>query len=570
VAPDTSKQHAKHKQALSEINRLTQPGVLGFYTHFDVAEVFVTCPGEKTVRNVLSIWVAEERSAANVPPPHIQGKRIELASLKGWKFGLMRSVLPLSRLAEVVAAYWQNGIWQVADKVLEVGPLTPNAARFVPSDSTECTPLNRILKNNFWNGSYLIEWVDTEKAALKPLLDDPRALLELSSALSERIAISIATVSDRIGNIVVQLPVTVLIASFGSNRGKDVTVDLAWHPNVTPRVLRASCEMRFDNMIAGYASAEASGNQAILQMPTDIGEQRSVVWDDQNHVVLAATNGTQFFDSITMGLRVPHAEPRAFTLHDERGQPQKVTVGLIDSSAVHAESPDKNRTDDWAKRRIYRAQVERLAAERKFVQYRPDLASASNSRAKALNDIRFLLSAHGEHGAWLWDPYLNAQDVLSTLFYCPHSGADLRALTAGLAHAGSSPKNESRQRLMRTIARFFARAFGAPRRQAPTATELFIEKQRETFKAARSNLRGLRLEYRISIGPVGWAFHDRFLIFPRTAEGPLAWSLGTSVNSLGKQHHLLQRVDDAQLVANAFSDLWDALIQPRHQIWKVP
>jgi hypothetical protein len=32
----------------------------------------------------------------------------------------------------------------------------------------------------------------------------------------------------------------------------------------------------------------------------------------------------------------------------------------------------------------------------------------------------------------------------------------------------------------------------------------------------KSNFRGLHLEFRIRTGSAGWAFHDRFLIFPGT------------------------------------------------------
>jgi hypothetical protein len=109
----------------------------------------------------------------------------------------------------------------------------------------------------------------------------------------------------------------------------------------------------------------------------------------------------------------------------------------------------------------------------------------------------------------------------------------------------------------------------APER-TPGQGASFIERQRADIKNAQCNLRGLRLEYRIKSGQAGWGFHDRFLIFPKADFHALAWSLGTSVNSLGTQHHILQRVDDGQPVADAFVDLWEQLDQPEHLIWKTP
>ena len=86
----------------------------------------------------------------------------------------------------------------------------------------------------------------------------------------------------------------------------------------------------------------------------------------------------------------------------------------------------------------------------------------------------------------------------------------------------------------------------------------------------KSNFRGLDLEYRIRTGSAGWGFHDRFLIFPTAERAAQAWSLGTSVNSLGDRHHILQQVGDGQRIRDAFAELWDALDQPEHLIWKTP
>jgi hypothetical protein len=82
------------------------------------------------------------------------------------------------------------------------------------------------------------------------------------------------------------------------------------------------------------------------------------------------------------------------------------------------------------------------------------------------------------------------------------------------------------------------------------------------------NRESLRLEYRVRAGPEGWPFHDRFLIFPNGRNGPSAWSLGTSVNSLGTTHHILQKVSNPALVAGAFQNLWGALDRPHHLIWR--
>ncbi len=99
----------------------------------------------------------------------------------------------------------------------------------------------------------------------------------------------------------------------------------------------------------------------------------------------------------------------------------------------------------------------------------------------------------------------------------------------------------------------------------------FVDKQRAELENLQCNWHGLCLEYRIKRGAAGWEFHDRFLIFPKNDDrGALAWSLGTSINMLGFAHHILQRVDDGQLVVDAFLELWDQLDNPEYLIWKKP
>ncbi|GAA5563466.1 hypothetical protein Asch03_00962 [Acinetobacter schindleri] len=49
---------------------------------------------------------------------------------------------------------------------------------------------------------------------------------------------------------------------------------------------------------------------------------------------------------------------------------------------------------------------------------------------------------------------------------------------------------------------------------------------------------------------------------------PRAWSLGTSVNSLGKAHHIFQEVSDGRLIADAFESLWTTLDHQECLVWK--
>jgi len=542
--------------AITEIARLSAPGVTGFYTHFEAVEVFAISHPKAGPFNIFSIIVVEERPPGTENQSDYIGDRIKLKSFDGWMFGIRRSLRPLADLTKSLNDYATTGKWCLSDK-LGVGPLTPVPAQFVPPDSTTSAAWNHVLKNNFWNGSYLVEFADPAKSQLSAFFDDPPKLQALSCAISERIPIGLAALSDRLGNIVVQFPITAMIASLSRNRiTGEATFEIAWHPQATPRPLRAACEMHHDNIISGYAEAAIISPTTVLPVQNGAGTQRSVIWDDSHGVILSATGNTNFITQIGMNMMVGDPEPRVFVHSSADGKPVNIRISLSSSGTETVVGPvTDQRLEEWTRKRIYRDEALRFAQSRLFVQYRPK--NGRDEHDKALNDVRLLLNQHGRKGAWLWDPYLTAEDIVKTLFYSRHSGAPLRALTAGLATPGVRVERRQPDHLQDT--------------SGPDQAKLsFAESQRADFEAAQSNLRGLRLEFRTKVGQAGWPFHDRFLIFPDTNEGPLAWSLGTSVNSLGKQHHILQRVDNGQLVADAFNELWDALDQPEHLVWRNP
>ena len=405
----------------------------------------------------------------------------------------------------------------------------------------------------------------------KLFFDQPTILQEFSQPIQPCAPIGLDGLSDRLGNVVVQLPVTVFMTEFGQAQPTgDFTVTIAWHSKATARPLRATCEKQHDHTISEFMSGDVQAPATSLPMHGGEGLHRGTVWDDQNRVLLAASGELAFIESIALNMHMlgPDAPARVFTVRDESDVVKEVKVPLAmpGTESIIGE-PRKNPKGDWTQRRIYRDEAARLAREKRFVQYRPMPSQQMVEHEKALADLRLLMRQHGKEGAWLWDPYLTANDVLNTLFHCPHPNSDLRALTAAAYVPLADAKGPQDTAAGLGCLGAFLPAWLAGKAE-PALKMTFAEKQRAIFDEMTSNLLGLKLEFRVKAGPAGWAFHDRFLIFPVTGRGALAWSLGTSVNSLGKQHHILQQADDGQLILQAFRDLWEQLDQPEHLIWK--
>ena len=328
--------------------------------------------------------------------------------------------------------------------------------------------------------------------------------------------------------------------------------------------------MNYDDAIPAFNAVNVEQAETLLPMHDGHGLHRGVLWDDANRILLAATGDMSFISTIVLNLHVIDPEPRVFNVPDGKGGEKTIRFGLTPEPIKNVVGePPSNPAGDWTQKRMYREETDRLAAERRFVQYKPEPGQQSVERERALDDVRFLINRHGEEGVWLWDPYLTAEDVIDTLFYCRLFGADLRALTEGHIPPGEDGSAQPRQSCCDRLRALMPFLF-APGVAEPSASEKFAAKQRATLQGIKSNLLGLHLGYRIRTGSAGWGFHDRFLIFPAADRAAQAWSLGTSVNGLGKQHHILQRVDDGQRIRDAFVELWDKLDQPEHLIWKTP
>jgi hypothetical protein len=562
----------------AELDRLLVRDVLGFYTQFEITEIFAFPEGTKQAVNVFSLCVAEDRPDEHASKPaYLNPERIRLKGLKGWAFGIARYSMPLVTVVEALKNVSQKEEWCLSGETLRFGSLIPSISQFVPPDSATEVPLNKVLKNNFWAGSYVTEWHDAKKVIFQPFFDDSRLLVELSEAIQKYIPIRLASLSDRLGGIVVQLPVTVITAKFKNLpdlAGYDV--ELAWHSKATHRPLRVTCETGFDGLISGYASSIIEAPGTILRTQRGAGFHDAVIWDDQNNVVLAATGPMSPVNSIALNMQIQSSEPRIFRT-GAPGSEKEHRVMLATTESVNVGESKIKRDGGWTAKRMYKSEAARLAAQRRFVQYRPQPGQQDAEHERALEDLRFLINLHGADAAWLWDPYLDADDVLETLFFCRHANADLRALTS----FGETPEarvENSKEIASRSLPKewpcktLFWRLFRGFFKQAPSLTraDKSLRRAKMILQTRGGNLEGLRLEFRVKAGSAGWGFHDRFLIFPTTSQGALAWSLGTSVNNLGEQHHILQKVDDGQLIMDAFTDLWEQLDQPEHLVWKAP
>lgn len=565
---------------INHLQKLLTPGVTGNYRSFEVTEIFgFHRDTPKQITNFMSLLVAEPCDPPQGPPAKpvlLTGKPIELRGTP-WKFGIARYRVSTQQILQALQHLDATGTWKPGHAELKVGTLTPLPPQFVPSDAAEPHPWNGLLKNNFWEGSHILELFDTEKSDVKFLLGEPKLLKQLAADIMTFVKMGIDGLSDRLGNVLIQLPVTVVTTRLSSSPSGDFLVHPIWHSGTPARELRVSCERYEDTTVEAFGSQAVTGSLATLPIHSPGGGARYVLWDDHHQLVLGASAQTAFITSIGMNVHVvgESIRTREFYLPMPSGQLQPVTIALLEERQPNiVGTPTSNPREPWRNSRVFRDSLKSIRERREFVQYG---GNSGYGAEDAFSDIHALLRQHGKVGAWLWDPYLDARDVLATLFYCPHKGADLRALTA----AAEPPVAKDKQSHSRAVAicervenwfrtRPWEGWIGLNPQAAPAPKQSWQDKQLDTFKNSRGNCTDLRLEFRVRQGGAGWPFHDRFLIFPSETGPATAWSLGTSVNSFGQKHHILQKVADGELIRQAFLELWEELNDSDYLVWSTP
>lgn len=561
---DHSKRRKNMLDTVAALKELLEPGLLGNYTWFEAVEVIAFGPMQATsdvlVRNIFSIYVAEP--GERPPKPNqmfLNEKSKKLKGLEGWSFRVTKRPVGITELLACIEHYGHTGVWIPPNQnALQIGRLVAAPPMFCPPDSRTEVPLNAVLKNNFWSGSYVIELKDEGKSTLTDLVREDALFEELSEWLTTMLPLDIARVPDRIGDVLFQIPSSALIAEFRRPPGMPVDLRMAWHPAITARPVVGEYRVEQDGLIASLARFEFPVGAASLDIPTTSGDLRFSVWDTQKQLLLAATaplyapDGNWRVESyISTGIE----QPRRFKVRGAANTVETHEIGLTEPAGGWRRhwQPRRPEEVDWRARRELKARMKQLVASRRFIQYGNGNASPQDEHRRALEDIRQIIKTASQGAIYLWDPYLSANDVLNTLAFCTDAGTELWGLTSAKPSKKGScdDKNDD-----------------GTDNEVTTAREDWIKAQQDTLNTAFIGPSNMKFEFRMSWGIQG-SFHDRFLMFPGLGRGRTrVWSLGASINHIGAQHCIVQEVAYPEPVLQAFKAFWDQSNQPEHLIWK--
>ena len=510
------------------MNLLLNSKSIGIYNKCEIIEIFGLWKEKKEFFNIYTLIVFENTKQENINNMLTE----KLQSFKGYKeisWGINRRVIEIEKVKKLYDELLEKNEYKL-DNTLNVGKLLLLPDQYVPvMNINKSVQINNIIKNNFDIGSYILEFFDETKNNLKFLLDNPILLNSLSEQVSSILPIKIGTLSDRLGNIIFQLPINSVEINLESIKDKNSIYPkfIGFKIEIFPKIDSLDIKNLF---IRIYEEDETITRHKIITVEDEVTE---IFLDDsfatrieiinKGSGLLLYKSEANIMKEMNFNISVSSQQKRVFELN---GQKKQLELVIRDSN-VYRKTKDKS-FNRWIQDRKYEAERKELEENKLFVQY------FCKEEEKALRDIRELINKYGANGVYLWDPYLSAIDIKNTLYYAKYSFVPMKAIS-GLKQVNS--KTEAKQKML------------------------------DEFQKDKQNFLFLNLEVRGKIGNQGYDFHDRFIIFP--SEKPKVWSLGASINQLGESHHILQEVKNAQHIVNAFDKLWEELSSEECLIWKI-
>jgi hypothetical protein len=532
--------------ANADFDLLLQDDKIAFYESCEMTQIFLYEQENKSVQNYYTLFVFEETAPKDTKDKYLFPKLQKID--KNFKFGVIQKRISIEEAKEQFKNIQQNKKIIFNKDNCDVSTqmvLLPKT--FIPMRYGLTEPmLNRVLKKNFWGASYVIEFFNEKKNFA--LGKDERSKIDLiNNTVKDVINIDLAKVSDRIGNIIFQFPVTIMDLDTALIRqGSEIRTTAKPHiKSKNEKNINVQVQASFDNTITGFDSQFFKNLD--FTFDSKLGDDNNVrvtVSDLENKIILY-DNELNFIktfhgDMHIQGLMPPRTIPQA------DGSIKKVNLETIMPINVGI-----SLETDYSNQILKRNQNDNLLKRSGDYQ-----VFKGKESKKALDFIRKKLRQTDAKEICLWDPYLSAKDIMDTLYYEP-TGKKFRCITCISTANSLSHKSEKLggyEKLCHNHGYTYAK-----KDIRRNGFEEFCKKSRVLFK--ESNNLNVSLKFLAQHDNYGWKFHDRFLIFIpyESSRLPEVYSLGISVNQIGEKHHIIQKVTDSREILKNFEELWQEL-----------
>lgn len=219
---------------LHEFDELISCKSLGSYNCCEMVSIYLCQREKKMPDNVYTIFVFETRPNVEKSSERFLKKLKSITDT--YSLGIQRKVLDVSEVRnifELLCNSRDKKEVDIGDGRLETGYLEGVSKVFIQQDSTKEMLLNKVLKNNFMNGSYILEFFDCDKKIVNVL--NTVQFRKMTDTIFDAIPIDLFSVSDRIGNFAFQFPSTNVRVSYKKDdMERQLTYDVSFDKECEP------------------------------------------------------------------------------------------------------------------------------------------------------------------------------------------------------------------------------------------------------------------------------------------------------------------------------------------------
>lgn len=517
---------------------LKEKGNIGYYDYCDIVTIFLYAKKEKKYYNFFTMVSfcegKNEEYFEKITPKLIQiSKTVSL--------GIVKYSLKLEQVDSLYENLVKDNSWRYNNTELILDQLFKGDRKLVPiygnpDGKFELSPINQLFVayGDLFKCNYYIEFFTNKEAEtlISKLLNQNDLKKACDHINKSKLHFDFNYLTDKIGNLIFKFTCNLFKdKAIQLNQTNGIVLELARHKkDDISRTFSLQIFQEFDGQLVFYESNINFCDGLIKIEPNDV----------LNKIIITDCKTNLIIFMFVMDLRYKNDYincilPGGFFA---TGSVNFRTINM-DGSEIKIQLSDIQPTGEicyWldnmaSLHRLYRNSISSLFREKLLLDYR------ENQQSQALADIREIIKGKGLN--WdleeicLWDPYLTSDDILATVYFNNSITLKVRAIT-------SYSKAKTRYcKKSQDLSNFFSL-------------------QKGKLESGSNNC-GVNLEFKCQHSQNGWMFHDRFLIFKHHLNHPRVWALGTSFNSIGKHHHIIQAVDNPQIIIDAFNELWIAL-----------
>jgi hypothetical protein len=558
---DLANEHKSKKNlGIKDFSLLSTSGTIGFYQECELTHIYVIEKKTNSIYHYFAILSYEEflEKDENLRDIKLSDSLIKIN--KHYSLGIVKMRITLTEGMDIFTQLCNGSLTFKGKKII-----IPQNFQLLPKTHIpglwgyNGVMLSKILKPNLWGHRYIIEFISLDNPLKEAFSSDD--FNKINKEIKRFLPIDLSSVYDRIGSFIFQFPITLVSGNAGiSQDWCKAQLSIEVHPNFNHTDdLFTIVNTRFDDIVTGFNTFEG----IFQNIDLDLGDSNNLefkVFNKKNGLIYINSMGNYLKDFVlNFGFGMQNSEPR--TIKYINGKIDEIELISHESS----KSTQKLSYDIRTRNRILQNEI--ISKSGRFRSF------YSEEREEALEYIRKILNdtASSSLEIWLWDPFLRQKDIFETLYYVRSFGITMKCITS-FKKKKLQGDDKKHVRGCGTI-RGYITSFKKKKNQEKGRKKYNkFKKSQITGFIENSNNLGINLELRAVHGNFGFDFHDRFLFFiPKNSdEIPTVYSLGASVNSLGKTHHLIQQTLDPRNIVKAFQELWDLLNNNESLIIKLP